>query len=180
MTQRPRIAMVLGDPAGIGPELIAKLLADPDTAARADILLIADRDEWRHGMQVAGVDIALRETDSLVFAGNDSDNAARLFHWQLDGKPAYQRGVASAEGGRYSLGTLALALELADAGKADAILFGPLNKSALHAAGMGHNDELHWFAEKLGYHGAFCEFNVLDGLWTSRVTSHVALRTCPP
>ncbi|WP_458766563.1 4-hydroxythreonine-4-phosphate dehydrogenase PdxA [Cupriavidus basilensis] len=179
MTQRPRIAMVLGDPAGIGPELIAKLLADPDTAARADILLIADRDEWRHGMQVAGVDIALRETDSLVFAGNDSNNAARLFHWQLDGKPAYQRGVASAEGGRYSLGTLALALELADAGKADAILFGPLNKSALHAAGLGHNDELHWFAEKLGYHGAFCEFNVLDGLWTSRVTSHVALKDVP-
>ncbi|KWR88539.1 4-hydroxythreonine-4-phosphate dehydrogenase PdxA [Cupriavidus sp. IDO] len=176
MTSRPRIAMVLGDPAGIGPELIARLLADPAASAQADILLIADRDEWRHGMQVAGVDLALSETSVPAFADG---GAPRLFHWQLADKPAYARGVASAEGGCYSLGTLALALELAQRGEADAILFGPLNKSSLHAAGMAHNDELHWFAERLGYHGDFCEFNVLDGLWTSRVTSHVALKDVP-
>jgi 4-hydroxythreonine-4-phosphate dehydrogenase len=41
---------------------------------------------------------------------------------------------------------------------------------------MQHNDELHWFAEKLGHTGPFCEFNVLDGLWTSRVTSHIPLK----
>lgn len=176
MSSRPRIAMVLGDPAGIGPELIARLLADPATSEQADILLIADRDEWRRGMQVAGVDLALAETDAPVF---DDSTAPRLYHWQLADKPAYPRGAASAEGGRYSLGTLALALELAQAGQADAILFGPLNKSSLHAAGMAHNDELHWFAEQLDYHGDFCEFNVLDGLWTSRVTSHVALKDVP-
>ncbi|WP_444634973.1 4-hydroxythreonine-4-phosphate dehydrogenase PdxA [Cupriavidus oxalaticus] len=175
MTSRPRIAMVLGDPAGIGPELIARLLADPATSEQADILLIADRDEWRHGMQVAGVELALAETDTLGFA----QGAPRLYHWELDGKPAYPRGASSAEGGRYSLGTLSLALGLAQSGQADSILFGPLNKSSLHAAGMDHSDELHWFAEQLGYHGAFCEFNVLDGLWTSRVTSHVALKDVP-
>jgi 4-hydroxythreonine-4-phosphate dehydrogenase len=169
--------MVLGDPAGIGPELIARLLADPATSVQADILLIADRDEWRHGMQVAGVDLALSETSIPAFA--EGGGAPRFFHWQLADKPAYVRGVASAEGGRYSLGTLALALDLAQQGEADAILFGPLNKSSLHAAGMAHNDELHWFAERLDYHGNFCEFNVLDGLWTSRVTSHVALKDVP-
>lgn len=168
--------MVLGDPAGIGPELIARLLADPASADQADILLIADRDEWRRGMQVAGVELALAQTDAPAF-GNDG--TPRLFHWQLDDRPAYPRGVASAEGGRYSLGTLALALRLAQNGQADAILFGPLNKSSLHAAGMAHSDELHWFAEQLGYRGDFCEFNVLDGLWTSRVTSHVALKDVP-
>ncbi|PZX22429.1 4-hydroxythreonine-4-phosphate dehydrogenase 2, (4- (phosphohydroxy)-L-threonine dehydrogenase 2) [Cupriavidus phytorum] len=176
MHSRPRIAMVLGDPAGIGPELIARLLADAGTAAQAEILLIADRAEWRHGMQLAGVELALAETDVPAFA---ADGQPRLYHWQLPDSPAYARGVASAEGGRYSLGTLKLALDLAQAGQADAILFGPLNKSSLHAAGMAHSDELHWFAEQLGYHGDFCEFNVLDGLWTSRVTSHVALKDVP-
>ncbi|WP_439687015.1 4-hydroxythreonine-4-phosphate dehydrogenase PdxA [Cupriavidus oxalaticus] len=175
MTSRPRIAMVLGDPAGIGPELIARLLADPATSEQAEILLIADRDEWRRGMQVAGVELVLAETDTLGFA----PGAPRLYHWELDGKPAYPRGASSAEGGRYSLGTLSLALQLAQSGQADSILFGPLNKSSLHAAGMDHSDELHWFAEQLGYHGNFCEFNVLDGLWTSRVTSHVALKDVP-
>ncbi len=44
------------------------------------------------------------------------------------------------------------------------MLFGPLNKTSLHMAGMAHSDELHWFAELLDYHGPFCEFNVLDNL----------------
>ena len=168
--------MVLGDPAGIGPELIARLLADP-VSANARILLIADRHEWRRGMKVAGVDLDLPEIDHPAFDGTEA--GPRLFHWELEGKPAYPRGASSAEGGRYCLGTLAVALGLAQRGQADAILFGPLNKSSLHAAGMDHNDELHWFAEQLGYRGAFCEFNVLDGLWTSRVTSHVALKDVP-
>ncbi len=168
--------MVLGDPAGIGPELIARLLADR-ASADARILLIADRHEWRRGMKVAGMHLDLPEVDHPTFDGTDA--GPRLLHWELEGKPAYARGESSAEGGRYSLGTLAVALGLAQRGQADAILFGPLNKSSLHAAGMGHNDELHWFAEQLGYRGAFCEFNVLDGLWTSRVTSHVALKDVP-
>ncbi|MCS9042325.1 4-hydroxythreonine-4-phosphate dehydrogenase PdxA, partial [Pseudomonas aeruginosa] len=89
------------------------------------------------------------------------------------------RSEASAVGGRYSLETLALALELTRSGRTDAILFGPLNKTSLHMAGMDHSDELHWFAERLGFGGPFCEFNVLDDLWTSRVTSHVALAEVP-
>ena len=56
MTQcKPRLAVVLGDPAGIGPELVGRLLADPGTAAAADILLIADKGELERGMDLAGV-----------------------------------------------------------------------------------------------------------------------------
>ncbi|MGH9356090.1 MAG: 4-hydroxythreonine-4-phosphate dehydrogenase PdxA, partial [Terriglobia bacterium] len=55
----------------------------------------------------------------------------------------------------------------------------PLNKSSLHMAGMTSADELHWFAGQLGYRGPVCEFNVMDGFWTSRVTSHVPLRDVP-
>ncbi|HWI14039.1 MAG TPA: 4-hydroxythreonine-4-phosphate dehydrogenase PdxA, partial [Burkholderiales bacterium] len=65
---------------------------------------------------------------------------------------------------------------LTRAGKTHALCFAPLNKSSLHLAGMRHNDELHWLAEGLGHAGPCCEFNVLDGVWTSRVTSHIALK----
>ncbi len=168
--------MVLGDPAGIGPELIARLLAAP-AAAQARILLIADREEWRRGMEVARVKLSLPEVDQPDF--QCTGRGPRLYHWALDDQPVYPRGVASAEGGRYTLGTLGVALSLAQAGQANAILFGPLNRSSLRAAGMRHNDELHWFAEQLGYRGAFCEFSVLDGLWTAPVTMHVALKEVP-
>jgi 4-hydroxythreonine-4-phosphate dehydrogenase len=39
--------------------------------------------------------------------------------------------------------------------------------------GLKHEDELHHFAEYLGVTGYFCEFNTLDDLWTSRMSSHV-------
>ena len=51
---KPRIAVLLGDPAGIGPELIARLLARPENRARADLLIIGDRRELDRGMEIAG------------------------------------------------------------------------------------------------------------------------------
>jgi 4-hydroxythreonine-4-phosphate dehydrogenase len=61
-------------------------------------------------------------------------------------------------------------------GKAHAFCFAPLNKSALRLGGMHQEDELRWFAEFLNYKGVCGELNVLQDLWTSRVTSHVALK----
>jgi 4-hydroxythreonine-4-phosphate dehydrogenase len=172
---KPRIALLLGDPAGIGPELIARLLAEPATTGQADILLIADKAAFEEGMRIAGCKIGYTEISSV---DNPDFSAAKplLYDYRGDTQGAFERGLATAKGGRYSLDTLAVALGLAQNGATDAILFGPLNKNSLHLAGMQHNDELHWFAEKLGHTGPFCEFNVLDGLWTSRVTSHIPLK----
>ena len=82
----------------------------------------------------------------------------------------------SAASGRSSLANLDLALDLATEGQIDAIVFGPFNTAAFHAAGMGHTDQLHYMAARLGVRGLASELNALDGLWTSRVTSHIALR----
>jgi 4-hydroxythreonine-4-phosphate dehydrogenase len=43
-------------------------------------------------------------------------------------------------------------------------------------AGLGHDDDLHYMAEKLGVTNYISELNTLDGMWTSRVISHIALR----
>jgi 4-hydroxythreonine-4-phosphate dehydrogenase len=170
--------MLLGDPAGIGPELIAKLIAYPETTRAADILLIADKSEWEEGMRIAGCSVAYAQTDVPENA-DFSSGMPVLYDYRGDTSGAFERRKSTSKGGRYCLDTLALALELTQRGTTDAILFGPLNKSSLHMAGMSHNDELHWFAHQLGHTGPFCEFNVLDGLWTSRVTSHVALKDVP-
>ncbi len=74
------------------------------------------------------------------------------------------------------LAGLALGLDLCRRGIADAMCFAPLNKAALRAGGMQHADELHYFCEVLDFHGPCVEFNVLESLWTSRVTSHVPLK----
>lgn len=172
---KPRIAVVLGDPAGIGPELVARLISDPANREQADFLVIADRDEVEEGMRIAGRRFEYQLT-------NDPRNAA-LRHevpvlWDFIGgasKP-FERAVPSANGGRYSIDTLREAIALTVEGVTDAVCFAPLNKNSMHQAELGHADETHWFAELLQPNGPFGELNVLDGLWTSRVTSHVPLK----
>ena len=176
--RKPRVATLLGDPAGIGPELIGRLLTDPATLAQADLLLIGDAAELQRGMDLAGQHTPVHEVASIDQARFTSGpvGVPRLVNFRGATSGPFVRNASSAAGGRYCLDTLALGLQAVQHGHADAMLFAPLNKHSLHLAGMHTSDELHWFAEQLGYQGPFCEFNVLDGLWTSRVTSHIALR----
>lgn len=161
----PRVALLLGDPAGVGPELVAKLLADP-ASGQAEITIVGDRRELEAGMKIAGTRTAVGETAA--------PGLPRLVDHPFTG--ALRRGTESAESGRYIFETLRIVLDLARKGEIDALCFGPLNKTSLHLAGMTHEDELRWFAAELGYQGPTSELNVLDELWTSRVTSHVPMK----
>lgn len=166
-TRRPRIALTLGDPAGIGPELAAKLLARPETTAQADVYVLADAAELAAAAQVAGVEVPLAETPSNGYATllDDDSLPSELI-------PAQQ---VSVEAGARAIHQLTRALSMAKAGEIDAIVFTPLNKTSLKLAGMNHEDELRWFAHELGYDGVTSELNVLDELTTARVTSHIPL-----
>ncbi|MBL8383050.1 MAG: 4-hydroxythreonine-4-phosphate dehydrogenase PdxA [Burkholderiales bacterium] len=159
MSIRPTIAVFTGDPAGIGPELTAKLLADPATQAKADVLLISHR---------AGLDDAAN--------GFGAAPAPRLHDWAGLAAPACARAAVSETNGRFMLDALAEGARLVVTGKADAFCFAPLNKGALRAGGMVEEDEMRWFAELLRHDGPCGELNVLEDLWTSRVTSHIPLR----
>ncbi len=160
---KPVIALFVGDPAGIGPELVAKLLALPETSARAEILLIGNHATFAEGAAAAG-------------AGNAVPPAVRLHRWAGLDAPAFERGVVSENNGRFMLDALTEGARLVTEGLADALCFAPLNKGALRAGGMNHEDEMRWFAELLDYDGVCGELNVLENLWTSRVTSHVPLK----
>lgn len=169
---KPRIAMVLGDPAGIGPELIAKLLAEEEVRRSADIVVVAEQWLWQQGRSIAAVSIELE----AGFDGPAGGPAPWLLPMSSIVPGEIELGAASAAGGRSVLASLGKAVALARSGHVDAVLFAPLNKQALHLAGFGFEDELRWMADLLDYDGYVTEFNVLDELWTSRVTSHVPLR----
>ena len=67
--KKPRIALVAGDPCGIGPELSARLLADPEISKQADIVVIADQNVFSEGLEIAGVSVDYR----LVESASDKD-----------------------------------------------------------------------------------------------------------
>lgn len=162
----PRLAVTLGDLSGIGPELAMKLLSDPDNRAKAEIYLLASKDEVDRFSSEVGVTIPTStapEPGTVTLVGSKHQD-----------KPV-ERGVASLAGGTRVMDDLLDALAMYKEGKVDAIMFHPLNKSALHDAGMHEEDELRWFAKELGWEGFTSELNFVPGLTTSRVTSHCAI-----
>ncbi|KVN34776.1 4-hydroxythreonine-4-phosphate dehydrogenase PdxA [Burkholderia stagnalis] len=173
----PVVALTLGDPAGIGPELIAKLLARPDATSRANLVLIGDRWLWEAGQRVAGVRVELEPVASLA-AVRERPSCARPAFVAVDTVDPAQvtASRAGAAGGRSVLDVLNRCMDAARAGDVDAICFAPLNKHAMKLGGLRHEDELHHFAEYLGVTGYFCEFNTLGELWTARISSHIPLK----
>jgi 4-hydroxythreonine-4-phosphate dehydrogenase len=171
-SSRPNIALFAGDPAGVGPELVARLLADGSAAQRANIYLIGSREALLDGMRVAGCRYAFDE--GIPVRGRELLQPMLAKGPVLEDR-GFERCVVSEKSGHHMLDGLTFAVGMHREGIVDALCFAPLNKAALRAGGMDHPDELHWFAEVLGFKGTCAELNVLEGLWTSRVTSHVAL-----
>jgi 4-hydroxythreonine-4-phosphate dehydrogenase len=174
---KPVVALTLGDPAGIGAELIARLLAKPEAAQKANIVLVGDRWLWEEGQRIAGLQVATTDIDSLeAVRGRSGAGVPAFLEMDTIAQSEVHRAKAEPAGGRSVLKVLDRCMDAALAGTIDAICFAPLNKQAMKIGGMQHEDELHHFAEHLGVTGYFCEFNTLGDLWTSRISSHVPMK----
>lgn len=158
---QPRIVLVPGDLSGVGPELMARLLADPANRARAHLLVTATEAELDAFAETAAV--AIPDRSELEFLGTSYRG------------PAIPVGEVSAAAGQRALADLSTALDLCAGGEADGVLFLPLNKGAMGQAGMTEEDELRWFAKRLEFTGFTSELNFIESLVTARVTSHVPI-----
>ena len=172
---KPTIALVQGDATGIGPELMAKLLAEPETRERANILIVADRRVFEAGCAVAEQDIEVRRIVDIADA-DFSDSRPNLLDLDCLDPATVTPGQVSEAAGRAVLLGFGKALDLAKAGQVDGVCFMPFNKEALHRAGIDQEDELQWAKARLGSTALASEFNVIEGMWNARVTSHVPLR----
>ncbi len=173
---KPRIGLVLGDPCGVGPEVTAKLLARPEVAETADVLLVADPDVYACGQRIADVDGTLDRISlkaALEGTAPLDTGGCRLVDPEIEPAAGYDPGWATLEGGRYVIETLRGVLALARQGKVDAVCYAPLNKEAMSMAGSTFPDEILWIANEVGHSGPLCDCTFVDGLWTARVTSHV-------
>ena len=171
---RPVIALTLGDPAGIGPELIARLIAEREQFADTHTVLIGDQWLWEQGQQQAGLFSDLPRVES--FAAAREHEGLTMMTVDSVVKEDVTIAEESAACGASTLAVLTRCLEAAQNEEVDAICFAPLNKLSMKKGGLAYEDELHFFAEKLGVSGYFCEFNTLGTLWTSRISSHIPLK----
>ena len=171
------IALLLGDPSGIGPELLSKLLTERITD-KANIVVIGEKNILEGGNKISGNSQNLKYVDNFDQINFDEGN--KFFLDISKGKNhKYKLSECSKESGESVLSALNLALELAKENKIQAINFGPFNKTSLKLGGNKYSDELHLMAEKLDVKKFFCEFNVIDNFWTARVTSHIPIKEVP-
>jgi 4-hydroxythreonine-4-phosphate dehydrogenase len=132
---RPVIAITMGDAAGVGPEIIAKAMADAEIRSTASVFVIGDLHRMQLAMQVVSSPLKVNRISDPSQALYRADTIDVL---DLDCIPVdLPWGELSAEAGHAAFLFIQKAVELAMEHKVDAICTGPLNKAALHQA--GHN-----------------------------------------
>jgi 4-hydroxythreonine-4-phosphate dehydrogenase len=150
----------MGDPAGISPELTAKVVALDEVRKAARVIVIGDRRVFYDGAKVANLSVTPEEFVDL----KHMDPAT------------IRRGVATRAGGSSALENYRRGLRMAADGKAAAVCFTPFNKQAMRMAEPSYDDEILFTSNVIGFKGLATEFNVLDNLWNARVTSHIPLK----
>ena len=171
---RPLVAVVLGDPAGIGPEIVAKSLALPETRQWCRPLVVGDARVAEAGISCAGVPLVVRRCTGVADL-RGATGTLEILDLANAAPGSFPLKQVSLAAGRATLETLERAIRLAQAGDVSAVIFAPLNKQAMPLAGNPFGDEHGLIAHWLGVTGCG-EINVVDDLWTSRVTSHIGLR----
>ena len=172
MTAIPRLAITMGDPAGVGPEIIVKAarrLKPRLDAGEMRLLVIGHRSALMAARALLG--------ETLAFAEGDDDATLALLSAGAEQTPI-AFGQVAAEAGRFSYLAVARAVEMAQAGTIDAIVTAPLNKAALNLAGYkyaGHTDML---ADLTGAPSSVMLL-VHGDMRVSHVTTHVALADVP-
>jgi 4-hydroxythreonine-4-phosphate dehydrogenase len=139
----PLVAITMGDPAGIGPEIIMKALAAPETYELCRSLVVGDAGRLRRAAQICHVDL-----DVVAVEGPEQGRyeQGRIDCIDLDMVPENLAfGELSKIGGETAYRAVEQAARLAVEGRVDAICTAPLNKEALHLAGHhypGHTEIL--------------------------------------
>ncbi|MGH9908695.1 MAG: 4-hydroxythreonine-4-phosphate dehydrogenase PdxA, partial [Pyrinomonadaceae bacterium] len=139
----PRIGITMGDPAGIGPEVVLKAVAEDEIKRICAPVIIGDAQLLAHTARTldlqSGYDI-IRQGETLP------DNLAEPVIFHLDNIGGFiEPGIESGAAGKAAAGYIEAAVGLCAAGKVDAIATAPINKRALFLGGYsfpGHTEFL--------------------------------------
>lgn len=157
--KKPVIGLTIGDPAGIGPEIVLRAVGDVDVRRACRPVVIGHR-----GL--------LRKCADAIAAPIEG---VEIVHVDSPGVEVIVPGVVSAEGGMAADAFVRRACELALAGEIDAICTAPINKESLRAAGIAHIGHTEMLAAYLGSPDPLTMF-VTGNMRIFFLTRHLSLR----
>ena len=169
-----RLALTMGDPAGIGPEIIVRALADASQVP-SSVLVVGDLPVMRRAVAMLGVRLPVAQLETP----DDTAPPGAMAVWQPPGMPGHlierAPGQVHADCGRAAAACIEAAARLALDGHVSALVTAPIHKEALAAAGVcypGHTEMLQAIAGGPPVRMMLAN----DELRVVLVTIHVALR----
>ncbi len=171
---KPLIVIPIGDPAGIGPEIVAKALAEPRVIEAADCIAVGDKKIMEQAIRITGVDLRIKtvkgpeegEFEKGILNFIDLDNV------DMD---QFAFGEVSGMCGRAAYEYIEESIRLANEGRADAVATTPINKEALRAAGIPFIGHTEIFSALTKTEDPLTMFET-NGLRVFFLTRHVSLR----
>jgi 4-hydroxythreonine-4-phosphate dehydrogenase len=170
MTDRPVVAITMGDPAGVGSEVVVKAFEAAREHARP--IVVGDASVMADAVQVCGSDLRVRAVDSIE-AGLEVEDGIPVL--DLDNVRDLEYGVVREAYGEASLAYVETAIELAIEGAVDAIATAPINKQATRLAGAEHAGHTGLLAARTGTE-EYSMMLIEDPLRVTHVSTHVPLR----
>jgi 4-phospho-D-threonate 3-dehydrogenase / 4-phospho-D-erythronate 3-dehydrogenase len=175
---KPVIAVTMGDPSGIGPEIVAAALADPAIASLSSPLVLGDRGAMERGIQVAGVSLAIESLQDGLMPTQPRPGVLYLHELSTLALADMSYGRPSAAGGDASFRYICEAARLCLNGSAAAMTTAPINKESMNRAGHHFPGHTELLAELSG-----CDDVVMmlagNRLRVTLVTIHEALSRVP-
>jgi len=168
------IAVPMGDPAGIGPEIVVKALTDPAVQDRAVCLVVGDRQVLEDAMRFSHIVLAVNEIEN---PGKciDRPGVMNLINLKNMHLPSLEMGKVSGACGRAAFQYIEKAIDLAMKKQVDAVATTPINKESLKAGQVNFIGHTEIFAELTGTEDPLTMFEV-HGMRVFFLTRHVPLR----
>ncbi|MFP4476078.1 MAG: 4-hydroxythreonine-4-phosphate dehydrogenase PdxA [Desulfatibacillaceae bacterium] len=177
MNKRPILALTMGDPVGIGPEILARALSRPEVHDSCRPLVAGDLRILEAAAKLVGSDVRYESVASPARMPDERGAVACLDVSALD--PAVcEPGLPTSETGDAMVRYILEAIDLAMAGEVDGVVTGPIHKAAMQAAGHMYAGHTEILAERTGAPKVVMML-AGDRLRVVLVTIHMALRDVP-
>jgi 4-hydroxythreonine-4-phosphate dehydrogenase len=172
---KPRIAITMGDPAGIGPEICLDLLNDPKISDLCSPIVFGDSSVLQ-----SCADKTNKSFDHIEISENQIEDSSKngIFDLGLMNLDELNPGTADANTGRATYGYVTSAIDACLRNKVDAVVTCPANKEALQAGGVSQPGHTEIFAE-LTSTEKFCMAFFSDEISCSLVTVHCGYSEVP-
>lgn len=178
--KKPILAITMGDPAGVGPELCLRSLRDPALLARCTPVVFGNADVLERvagrlaAMQHSSPSVIMPRVDFSKSLERAELSSPTVVHFTDQDLKSIEPGSISATTGSASFDYIRAAIELAVDGRVDGIVTCPIHKEAFAAAGAKYPGHTEMLADLTGCK-RYCMMLTSEEISCSLVTCHVGL-----